>query len=116
MRICNMETKVENSKMETAKTYFPRANNENEYFNENGSLHLLIVTCTFHKMLDFIYSHVLLLVTIQLHRPSKQTVSSCWLPLAWEGYCLTCINSVQVELSSHENHRVLFNNYKNNQE
>ena len=30
-----------------------RVNGENEYFNENGDLRLPIVTCTFHKMLDF---------------------------------------------------------------
>ena len=48
-----------------------RVNEENEYFNENGGLCLPIVTCTFHKMFDFIA------ITVEPHRPSKQTVSSC---------------------------------------
>ena len=54
---------------------FPCVNDENKYFNENRGLRLPIVTCTFHKMLDFIVT--LLLVTVPPHRTSKQTVSSC---------------------------------------
>ena len=57
------------------KSLFSSCKRRNEYFNENGGIRLQIVTCTFHKMLDFIV--VLLLGTVQRHRPSKQTVSSC---------------------------------------
>ena len=54
------------------------------------------------------YSHVLLLVTVEPHRLSKQTVSSCYLPLAWEEYRLTRLDSVHVELLSREIHTGTF--------
>ena len=31
-----------------------RVHDEKKYLNENGDLRLPLVTCTFHKMLDFI--------------------------------------------------------------
>ena len=53
-KLLNPETKVEASKMEAAKTCFPCVNGKNEYFYLKGGLRPPLVTCTFHKMLDFI--------------------------------------------------------------
>ena len=44
----NLSGDFENGASENA-----RVNGKNEYFNENGGLRLLIVTCTFHKMHNF---------------------------------------------------------------
>ena len=88
-------------------------NSKNEYLNESGGLCQPIVTWLISHRVTRNRNGSCPDCSARSHRPSKQILSSCWLPLAWKAYYLTHIYSVCVNYCHVQITRVLFNNYNN---
>ena len=109
LRLLNPETCVSGNFKNRANEN-AQVNSENEYSNEYGGLLYVCQQSCVPSTRCLIYSPLLLLVTVQLHHPSKQIRFSCLVPLALKAYCSTCIDSAQVALLLREIVWVLFNN------
>ena len=90
-----------------------RVNGKNEYLNEYGGLCQPIVMWLIGHRVTCNRNGSRPDHSAWPHHPSKQTLSSCWLPLAWKAYRLTRIHSVRMNYCHVKITRVLFNNYNN---